>query len=51
MTTDDEIAEIERTAYARTWGKSLDGLASAIERVKAAVLAEIEKLAKRLRLL
>jgi len=49
--SDDEIAEIERAAYAKTWGKANDDLGDAVQRLKDTIWDEIEKLARRLRLL
>lgn len=46
--TDDEIAATEHAAYAKTWGKAFDDLANALQRLRDAVLAVFEKLAKKL---
>jgi len=64
MTTDDEIAEIEHieapsddeiaeieASTVDSWATTNDKLADALQRLSDAVLVEIEKLAKRLRLL
>lgn len=48
--TDDEIAEIEASTV-DSWATTNDKLADALQRLQDAVLAEAEKLAKRMRLL
>lgn len=48
--SDDEIAEIEASTV-DSWATTNDKLADALQRLSDAVLAEVEKLAKRLRLL